>query len=490
MFLWVFACQPSTTGHPPGPGADTTLEDLEVDGLDLSPAFSPDIRAYLVRTDGGAPVRVVATPTDPQAEVTVRLTTLAGETLETGDTLPLDVEQKVVVDVLSADGTTSTSTTVIVVPPDFPEITTTGAAPVSPGWVFLATLPEPWLLVLDPNGVPDWYASVPNPSYDFRRSVSGGTTLVAVGDPTVAVVRDPSFSEIARWTPPTLAGGISPVLDVHELFELADGGVLMVGLYAEPRDLSPWGGPVDGKIAHTVVQEAGPDGALRFAWTTDGAIDLDAVPLWVYEPAVDGWDYAHVNSVSYDPDDGNLVISIRLASQVLKVARVATVLRERRFHPGQVMWRLGGRDGNVVFVDDVRPDGWRGFWGQHSVRPLAGGHLIVFDNAIRREAQGATFQDQDIALTPTGGTRFVEYALDLDRMTATRVTEHPSREPAFTQAGGSVQRLDDGHTLIGWGDLPMAVGGPSVTELDPDGGVVWELTLPPGLWSYRAWRAE
>jgi len=50
---------------------------------------------------------------------------------------------------------------------------------------------------------------------------------------------------------------------------------------------------------------------------------------------------------------------------------------------------------------------------------------------------------------------------------------------------GYVQRLDDGNTLIGWGAT-----APAVTEVTPDGKKVLEITFPPGVFSYRAYRAN
>jgi hypothetical protein len=50
---------------------------------------------------------------------------------------------------------------------------------------------------------------------------------------------------------------------------------------------------------------------------------------------------------------------------------------------------------------------------------------------------------------------------------------------------GSVQRLPNGHTVIGWG-----TASPALTEVTPEGAKVFELTLPPGIFSYRAFRFD
>lgn len=499
--MWVLLSAGCTSPNPgdaparPSLGADATLRALSLSDAVLSPPFSPDTTAYAVRAEALAdPVTVVATPTDPDASVAVRQTTLVDEALGEGTVLALDAAEKVAVDVVSADGSATRTYTVVTLPADFPELVTRTTGTPSPGGVFLASAaPDPVLhfaMVVDRNGVPSWFSGFPKPVWDFRPSPRGNATLVTSGDSDwtyVGLRLDPSFAETARWVPAPLADAGEVGLDVHELFELADGGRVMLGLAAEPRDLSPWGGPVDGRILHSVVEELDPDGEVRFAWTTDGAIDLDRVPVWVWEPKYGAWDPAHVNAVSVDPTTGHWVVSARLTSQVFEVARTETVFRGRTFAPGEILWRLGGADADLAFVDDPRAGGTRGFFGQHSARILPDGHLVVYDNAVRRVDRGTPFLAPDIALTVTGGSRFADYALDFEAMTATLVSERERPEPEFTQAGGSVQRLEDGHTLVGWGDLPEQIGGPAVTELDADGTVVWELDLPSGEWSYRAW---
>ena len=49
---------------------------------------------------------------------------------------------------------------------------------------------------------------------------------------------------------------------------------------------------------------------------------------------------------------------------------------------------------------------------------------------------------------------------------------------------GSVQRLANGNTLIGWGLCDSA----AVTEVKPDGTTVLELRLPIGHYNYRAYK--
>src|SRR5581483_4435957 len=77
----------------------------------------------------------------------------------------------------------------------------------------------------------------------------------------------------------------------------------------------------------------------------------------------------------------------------------------------------------------------------------------------------------------------VEYALDTTSMTATLVWEYRHTPPLYTQFTGSVQRLGNGNTLVGWTWNTPAVA----TEVTGDGQVVWEgiLHTPGTVQPYR-----
>jgi hypothetical protein len=73
--------------------------------------------------------------------------------------------------------------------------------------------------------------------------------------------------------------------------------------------------------------------------------------------------------------------------------------------------------------------------------------------------------------------------LDEEAKTATLVWEFRDQPDVVSFAMGYVQRLDEGHTLIGWGS-----SNPIVTEVDSLGQKATELSFDPGMVSYRAYR--
>jgi hypothetical protein len=162
--------------------------------------------------------------------------------------------------------------------------------------------------------------------------------------------------------------------------------------------------------------------------------------------------------------------------------RVSVIAKFARTGPqaGQMLWQLGGEGSDFTFIDDERLDGWVGIGGQHSVRVTGPNRIEVFDNANGDARE-------------RGDVRIVEYQLDLDAMTATKVDEHVWEGRGRAFAGGSVQSLDNGHHVVAFGSLTTDAQGervPTVTELDADGSETWHLYLPEGNWTYRAWRFE
>lgn len=177
----------------------------------------------------------------------------------------------------------------------------------------------------------------------------------------------------------------------------------------------------------------------------------------------------HINSMTLAPD-GNLVISCRHMDELTKINRST----------GQIMWRMGGskcRNNQFTFLGDT-VNNFFGFSHQHDPQFLSNGNLLLFDNGN---------------LKPTQFSRAVEYEIDETNRRVRKVWEyiHPGNEmnPAglFVPAMGSVQRLPNGNTLIGWGGTQGANGNIIVlTEVQSNGSIALEIQGNIG--SYRVQR--
>ena len=164
------------------------------------------------------------------------------------------------------------------------------------------------------------------------------------------------------------------------------------------------------------------------------------------------YDYFHINSIAID-HDGNLLVSARNTHTVYKISR----------RTGEILWRLGGRRSDFALGPGVR------FAWQHDARRQPNGTLTLFDNAAapkaRRQSRGLVLR------------------LDEKRMRATLVRTFVHDPPLVAVDQGNLQRLPNGHYLVGWGHLPY------FTEFGPRGKKVFDGRFGHvGVDSYRAYR--
>ena len=204
-------------------------------------------------------------------------------------------------------------------------------------------------------------------------------------------------------------------------------------------DLSAIGGGSDVLLAgHTIVRQT-PAGQVDFLWSSWDHFRLED---WIEEPQsfkqLANIDFDHPNSLDMDLD-GHYIASWRSLAEITKIDS----------RTGSIIWRFGGRNNQFTILND--PLG--GFNGQHCVRVLGNGHLLLYDNGSRHMP---------------AESRAVEYAIDASTMTATLVWQFRHDPPIYTPFTGSVQRRINGNTLIGF------AGAGLVTEVTPAGAVVWE----------------
>jgi hypothetical protein len=175
------------------------------------------------------------------------------------------------------------------------------------------------------------------------------------------------------------------------------------------------------------------------------------------EPSPGQLDFDHPNSISI-ASDGNYIVSWRNLDVITKIDAST----------GAIIWTLAGPFATIPGDFTFSGDPLEGFSAQHSVRSLDNGNLLVFDNGTRHATQAS---------------RAVEYQLDTDTHTATKVWDFTHAPPIYTSFTGSVQRLANGNTFIGW-----TFGKPLVaSEVTSSGATVWEgtLTVPTDQIPYR-----
>jgi hypothetical protein len=244
--------------------------------------------------------------------------------------------------------------------------------------------------------------------------------------------------------------------DVHGITYLKNGHVIIPSYKTH----------VDAKgntIQSFLLEEQTQKGEVVFIWDS-----FDHVPLTEsnFTEQREYWltnhinDYFHENSVA-EAIDGNLLISARHTNTIYKI----------NHSTGAIMWRLGGEKSDFTFVDDPE----QGFTHQHSIHQLSNGHILLYDNGNLHSPKV---------------TRVAEYDIDEKNKTARLVWSYT--DGRFTYATGSVQRLNNGDTLIGWG---LEVTGlrsdvPRITEVNASGTVVMNIYFPDRSGLYNVFKAD
>jgi hypothetical protein len=319
--------------------------------------------------------------------------------------------------------------------------------------------------IVDANGQPVWFEPVPGPDQaaDFRVQTYKGKPVLTWWEGPVAspilgtgyghyVIMDDSYEVIRRVE----AGLGKDSADLHE-FQLTPQGTALITAYKTvPGSLESIGGPKDGKIADSIVQEVDvATGKVLFDWHSIGHVPIDEsyIPLSGpgSPPPGNPYDYFHVNSVEKEPD-GNYIVS----------ARNTSAIYELDGKTGAVLWRLGGKKSSFEMGPGTT------FWWQHDARRHADGTITLYDDgaAPPHEPQ----------------SRGIWLRLDMTAKTATLVQADLSPDHILAGSQGNMQVLGNGHAVVGWGAIPR------VTEFDGGGKIVYDATFSDGDDSYRAYR--
>jgi hypothetical protein len=179
-------------------------------------------------------------------------------------------------------------------------------------------------------------------------------------------------------------------------------------------------------------------------------------------------DWTHANSI-WVADDGTYIVSFRHLNQIIALAPDLQSVR----------WRLGGPGSDFSF-----PDSNDRFYFQHSAKLLPNGNLLLFDNGnARPEAEGGRY------------SRALELKLDLVNLEASKVWEYRSTPDLYAPCCSSVERLDNGNTVLVFGNDPthaICCGVFTLVEADAHQAAVSviEITSPGKVSQYRAYPLE
>jgi hypothetical protein len=303
-----------------------------------------------------------------------------------------------------------------------------------------------YLFILDGNSQPMFYRQMQSTTFDLKL-LPNGTLSYFDGNMSQYYVLDNTYAVIDSFE-----CGNGYKTDPHDVRLLPNGHIILVGLDPQEINMSlivPGGDPV-AKVIGWVIQELDLARNVVFEWRSFDHFQItDATHEDLTAATID---YGHPNALEIDADT-NILLSDRHMDEITKIDR----------NTGDIIWRWGGKHNEFTLLGDTL---W--FSHQHSINRLADGHFTLFDNGNFRTPEYS---------------RAVEYHLDQQAKTATLVWQYRHTPDVYTFAMGSVERLPNGNTFIGWGASNLAA-----TEVRPDGSTAYEIQFPDSIISYRAFK--
>lgn len=295
--------------------------------------------------------------------------------------------------------------------------------------------------------------SFPN-AFDFTRQTYQGNDVLTFWNGTLLngygqgnyLMFDNTLNLIANFS--TFDGTQG---DIHEFHIVND--TALVTIYEEVSyDLSPYGGPTQGKLITGRFQQIDLcHSSLLFDWK---ALDhLTPALSYSFPGGADGdgtsnspWDWFHINSVDLHPSDGTFLVSSRHTATLFKINQT----------DGTIIWQLGGKNSSFTMENGTN------FEWQHDARWRSDTEISLFDNAA-----------QSLSVVNETQTRGLRLGIDFDNMTVSLIQELLNPVKPTSGSQGNVQYLANGNFWMGYGNQPIGA------EYAPNGSVVSQFQTSP-----------
>ncbi|MBM4367806.1 MAG: aryl-sulfate sulfotransferase [Deltaproteobacteria bacterium] len=419
MMLALLACTPGDEALGPGPKISVSTDVVTVATSKWTDESGEYTRVEVADAEGAWLV------TDWQEPGGLHEATILGLLPGTEYTATVATE--------SGAATSGTEFTTGDLPNDFPQWTTSGEASWE-GYVYVNTVGAVhYLLVLDEQARPVWYAPY-DPEFNAVRARPRRDGSGVVWAITATGGRDPSPNIFAT----TWLGQQAMALGVrnytHDFVELDDG--TLGALVYDKRTIEGDGErhDVTGN-ALALVDGAGNATTLWSAWDDFEPTDE------TFDAATGYW--THANAIDLSADGSTFTVGLRGLNAIVDIDAAT----------GAIGRQVGGPASDYRFASDDDA-----FFEEHQFELLDDG-ILVFDNQ---------------ATTSDTGSRVLQLELDDSTGVATATRKIYHDPPLWVYVLGDVDLLPDDGVRVTWTSSGV------MTDYDADGSVRWELTMELG----------
>ncbi|HEY5344238.1 MAG TPA: arylsulfotransferase family protein [Solirubrobacteraceae bacterium] len=334
----------------------------------------------------------------------------------------------------------------------------------SAGDIFLTSATGPGQdgpMILEPNGALVWFKPVPTGvnTTDLRVQQYEGKPVLTWWEGQIidGHGRGDDYIYNSTYEPvATVHAGNGLQADLHE-FDLTAQGTALISAY-EPihwnlSSIRSSHAPSDGLLDDCVVQEIDVrTGLVMFEWHALGHVPLSDSYAPVPHLSGSVYDYFHLNSIQPQAD-GDLLIGSRNTWAAYMISTSG----------GGTVWTLGGKHSSFTLGPGVR------FAWEHDAEILPEGNVTIFDD--------------ESSPPESNQSRAIVIALDQATHTATLARQliHPGTR-ILAQSQGNAEALPEDEEFVGWGEVGYA------SEFSAAGALDFDMHLPPGGSSYRAYR--
>jgi arylsulfate sulfotransferase len=304
-------------------------------------------------------------------------------------------------------------------------------------------------------------------------SATPGASLVTLREIDLAgtTIRELTLSTLNSKL--TAAGRNLTLTDCHhDVTALANGHFLLIASTVKEYD-NVTGFPGANQVVGDVVLDLDQNFDPVWIWNEFDHLDVNRHPT-------NFPDWTHTNAVLYSKDDGNILVSMRHQSWIVKVDY------EDGAGTGDIIWRLG-EGGDFTLTGGTDPTDW--FYGQHQPSFISPNTTGVFSMTMMDNGYGRLFPPGvtcGSANAPACDyTRIPMFQMDESAKTAALIYQNTQPLLEYSYWGGGTTWLANGNIEY---DL-CAVPGPKsiVREIVPgvNPTVAWELDIG-GENAYRA----